>query len=381
MKKLKFILIICLSLLLFTSCNDTSSTDNKKYSITFEENGGTVVEDIIDIEKGSTVTLPNVTRTGYIFEGWYTSKSFIKGTEITNETAIGKDIKVYAKWKALSYKVTIDLDGGSMDSKYTDGVNNISYGVEMTLPMPKKEGYLFQGWYLNDVLFDGVLTITEDIKITTKWIDISTLEEFYKLNLDLDGGALYKYNNKEELMEEFFADYSKFIRRTTDSTNFWNYSYESIIGFFSNDEYYEKWNFLIEYLSTTARVENQQYIKKLNDTSNLSYSELDMIRTIIRNEILAFFLNTERVVSGWGSMISGNYAQKELQDGYIKYCEVAAPTEYETGVGLELKEPLKEGYIFLGWYDNADFTGNTYTEVGSNEYGDKTFYALWGKVE
>lgn len=381
MKKIKILLFICLSLLMFTSCGETTNNENKKYSVTFEENGGTLVDDIYDIEKGATVTLPNITRIGYIFEGWYTSKSFIKGTEITNNTNIGKDIKVYAKWKALSFKVNIDLDGGSMDSEYTNGVNNISYGVEITLPMPKKQGYLFQGWYLNDVSFNGTLTVTEDVKITTKWIDISTLEASYKLSLNLNGGALYKYNSKEELMEDFFNDFSKYIKRKTDSTNFWNYSYDSIIGFFTTKEYHDKWSFLVEYLSTTARVENREYLKKLNNSSNLSYNELDMIRTIIRNEILAFFLNTERVVSGWGSMISGNYALKELQDGYIKYCQIDVPTEYETGVGITLKEPIKEGYIFLGWYDNSEFANDVYTEVGVNEYGDKTFYALWGKVE
>ena len=151
--------------------------------------------------------------------------------------------------------------------------------------------------------------------------------------------------------------------------------------FFKNQEYREKWLFLVEYLSTTAREGNREYLVKLIKDETLNRDESEMVRTIVRNEILAFFLNTERVVSGWGSMVSGNYAQKELQDGYIKYCQIETPKEYITGEGIILKEPIKEGYIFLGWYDNDKFEGPTYTEVGSNEYGNKTFYALWGKVE
>jgi uncharacterized repeat protein (TIGR02543 family) len=151
--------------------------------------------------------------------------------------------------------------------------------------------------------------------------------------------------------------------------------------FFKNPEYREKWLFLVEYLSTTAREGNREYLVKLIKDETLNRDESEMVRTIVRNEILAFFLNTERVVSGWGSMVSGNYAQKELQDGYIKYCQIETPKEYITGEGIVLKEPIKEGYIFLGWYDNDKFEGPTYTEVGSNEYGNKTFYALWGKVE
>lgn len=381
MKKLKFILIICLSLLMFTSCGKTNNVENKKYSITFEENGGTQVEDIYDIEKGSTVVLPSITRIGYTFEGWYTSKIFINGTEITNNTAIGKDIKVYAKWKALSYKININLDGGTMDSKYTDGNNNINYGVEISLPMPTKEGYLFENWFLDGKTFDGKLTVTGDANISAKWIDINTLQPSYKMTLHLDGGALYKYNSKEKLMEEFLDDFSSFIKRKTDSTNFWNYSYESIIGFFNDKQYRTKWMFLVEYLSTTAREENREFLKKIKDASNISYNELDVIRAVVRNEILAFFLNTERVVPGWGALVSGNYAKKELQDGYVNYCKIDAPSEYITGQGIELPEPLKEGYIFLGWYDNAEFTGNVCTEIMSNQYGDFDFYALWGKVE
>jgi uncharacterized repeat protein (TIGR02543 family) len=119
----------------------------------------------------------------------------------------------------------------------------------------------------------------------------------------------------------------------------------------------------------------------MENSSNLNYNELDTIRAVVRNEILAFFLNTERVVPGWGALVSGNYAKKELQNGYINYCEVEAPTEYTTGKGISLQEPLKEGYIFLGWYDNPSFTGDVYTEIMSNQYGDFDFYALWGKVE
>lgn len=384
MKKIKILLTVLLSLVIFTSCGNTSEDVEKKYSITFEENGGTEVSDIYDIKKGGTVSLPSVVRTGYTFEGWYTSKKFISGTEITDSTPIGKDIKVYAKWKALTFGVNISLDGGSMDSKYLDGHNNINYGVEVNLPTPKKSGYLFQGWFLDGTPFDGNFIVDKNVNITTKWIDLSTLDATYSLSLNLDGGSLYKYNTKEELMEEFFADFSKFIKTKVDSTNFWNHSYNSIIGehgFFGNKEYFNKWSFFIEYLSTTAREENRIHITKLLNGENLDYSQREMTRTVIRNEILAFFLNTERVVPGWGSLISANYANEELQNGYLEYCKIDAPAEYVTGEGISLKEPIKEGYVFLGWYSNSDFTGDIYTEVGMNEYGERTFYALWGRVE
>ncbi|MBQ8293052.1 MAG: InlB B-repeat-containing protein [Bacilli bacterium] len=384
MKKLRILLCIMIALITFTGCTPDSSEVEKKYSVTFVENGGPDVEDIKDIEKGSTVNLPNIEKTGYVFKGWFTSKKFISGTEVTSDTKIGKDITVYAKWEALKYNISIDLAGGKMESVYQDGKNLVDYGTEFELPMPTKEGYLFEGWYINNQLIEETIVINQDLDIVSKWIDISTLKASYNLTLNLDGGSLYLYNSKEELMEEFFADYSSFVGRSVDSTNFWDISYRSISGhngFFGESIYREKWLFFVEYLSTTARPENQSYLKLLVESASYDRGYEEMVRTVTRNEILAFFLNTERVVPGWGSMISGNYAKEELQTGYLAYCKIDTPTSYVTGVGIELKEPIKEGYVFLGWYANSDFGGKTYTSVTLNEYGDKSFYALWGRVE
>lgn len=38
---------------------------------------------------------------------------------------------------------------------------------------------------------------------------------------------------------------------------------------------------------------------------------------------------------------------------------------------------MKEGYDFLGWYDNSSLTGNSISSIGTNEEGDKYFYAKW----
>lgn len=45
-----------------------------------------------------------------------------------------------------------------------------------------------------------------------------------------------------------------------------------------------------------------------------------------------------------------------------------------------LEEPTKEGYVFLGWYDNVNFQGSPYTTLGD---GDKSIklYAKWEGIE
>ena len=85
-------------------------------------------------------------------------------------------------------------------------------------------------------------------------------------------------------------------------------------GFFFNKSYLEKWGFLLEYLASTAREENKEYILDVFNGDNLNWDNYDRIVSVVRNEILAFFLNTERAVPGWGEIVSANYAKEELEE-------------------------------------------------------------------
>ena len=382
MKKLSVIFLVMFFIL--TGCNSAVSEEEKLYSVKFEENGGIEVEDILNIKKGSTVTLPDASKTGYVFKGWYTSNKFISGTKVTNETPIGKNITVYAKWEATPFNLNINLDGGILKSGYYSGNNFVNYGSQIELGTPTKTGYLFEGWFMDGIEFDGNLTITKDTYVTAKWIDINTLEREYKMTFNLDGGSFYTYSSKEELIESFYADFSYFTNRSVNSTNFWDQSYSRIIGdrgFFSRESNLEKWGFLLKYLSTTASPECSSYILEVFKGDDLNWNLYDEIVASVRNEILAFFLETERVVPGWDIIKSADYTQKELQKGYLEYIKEEAPKSYDTGAGYVLPIPIKDGYIFLGWYDNENFEGSAYESVDVNDYGDKEFYALWGLAE
>lgn len=50
----------------------------------------------------------------------------------------------------------------------------------------------------------------------------------------------------------------------------------------------------------------------------------------------------------------------------------------EEGKDYELPTPSKNGYKFLGWYDNANYEGNPITTVTASK--DMKFYAKWGKL-
>ena len=44
---------------------------------------------------------------------------------------------------------------------------------------------------------------------------------------------------------------------------------------------------------------------------------------------------------------------------------------------ITLNDPMKEGYTFLGWYDNNMFEGSSVTHIEKGSIGDITFYAKW----
>jgi uncharacterized repeat protein (TIGR02543 family) len=73
----------------------------KSYTATFNVNGGgTVSPATITKSYGSQLgTLPTVSRTGYIFKGWYTAAS--GGTKISTTTILTDNVTYYAQWEEI----------------------------------------------------------------------------------------------------------------------------------------------------------------------------------------------------------------------------------------------------------------------------------------
>lgn len=113
------------------------------YLITFNPNGGTLLNDTVLAEKRSNLsTLPVPTRVGYTFEGWYTTSTFTK--KVTTSTVIRASVTYYAKWVAEGVTVSFDPMGGR--TQYETLVVEKGNALEL-LPEAEKEGFVFDGWY------------------------------------------------------------------------------------------------------------------------------------------------------------------------------------------------------------------------------------------
>lgn len=86
-------------------------------SVSFDENGGSAVEDATGLAYGDKVTAPAVTRDGYTLDGWYNGE-----TKWDFSTGVNADLTLTAKWTLNKPTVTLSADK-----------NNVTYGTKITL--------------------------------------------------------------------------------------------------------------------------------------------------------------------------------------------------------------------------------------------------------
>jgi uncharacterized repeat protein (TIGR02543 family) len=83
------------------------------------------------------------TRIGYGFDGWYYDSGLTQ--EVTWPLKLENDRTLYAKWTAIEYTITYELDGG------INGANPGTFTITdlpVTLEDATKELNTFGGWYL-----------------------------------------------------------------------------------------------------------------------------------------------------------------------------------------------------------------------------------------
>lgn len=153
------------------------------FAINYVLDGGTNSENNPNeyVPEKLPLLLENPTKSGYKFVGWYDNENFI-GEAITEISAgIMGDVTLYAKWNALDYRISYELNGG------TNAENPDGYDVSdlpVSLHAPSRTGYIFKGWYMgeNRVLAIPVGT-TGNVVVSAKWEPIT-----YTIDFDTNGG-------------------------------------------------------------------------------------------------------------------------------------------------------------------------------------------------
>lgn len=130
--------------------------------VTFNANGGSCEATTWDYTMGSKYGyLPNATRSGYIFDGWWTAAN--GGSKVTASSSVtGYPTRtLYAHWISETLWVTFNANGGSCSTGSKSYTIGNTYG---TLPTATKTGFMFTGWWTS---VSGGTQITGSTKVTT----------------------------------------------------------------------------------------------------------------------------------------------------------------------------------------------------------------------
>ena len=261
---------------------------------------------------------------------------------------------------------------------------------EVTLVAPHKTGYIFDGWYDNAEFTGSPVTKVNASTTGTlyaKWVLDGIVYE-------LNGGVWNKYGwtSKKDMYDAFLADWKAYSGSTKTSVtyeeqlgagnskngipavmygndangNSWK---SKLLTFFTDANYSAKWGWLATYLDVVAAT---QY-KKMNAANG------PKIQPSTNGDALAYSLGN---FFGEDNYYTTNYIDAVDFTGEEAHLAAFQSTWGQTFPNPEhpteevtLHTPFKEGYKFLGWYDNEACTGTPITTVNASTTG--TLYAKW----
>lgn len=117
-------------------------------TVTFNMTGGSTLLPSITAPAESSITLPEPTRSGYTFTGWYlsisgTMKAGGAGDSYTIPNTVGATMELFARWVPGGVTVIYNANGGVVSPPEV----TVTTGSSITLPVPTRSGYVFTGWF------------------------------------------------------------------------------------------------------------------------------------------------------------------------------------------------------------------------------------------
>jgi uncharacterized repeat protein (TIGR02543 family) len=188
---MKKILYALFASLLLAACVPTSSFSSSlsvatnQVTVTFDSKGGTSINPIV-VNKGEFIDIPLPTKTGYTFEGWYTSIN--NGVTLDQKwnfftSPININLTLFANWNINQYTITFNVNGGTSVQPLIE-----NFETNLDMPITSRTGHSFSGWYLDanlTQLFTMSTMPAENITLNAKW----TINQ-YTITFESNGGTL-----------------------------------------------------------------------------------------------------------------------------------------------------------------------------------------------
>ena len=371
---------------------------NNSYVVTLNPNEGVIRSDNVgSYVYGSTVELPtDIVRVGYTFNGWFANPSYL-GSQVQAISATDYgDKEFWAKWTVNDYKVTLNTNGGTITSGEID---SYIYGVGATLPTAKnfvKTGATFGGWYADEEFSSSLVVsipVNEigDKEFWAKWTDID-----YTITYNVNEG---QFDETPTSTYTYGGDTVVLLTPTRDGYEFggW-FTNSSYIGSpvdyvlpveTGNKKFWAKWNvnsYTITYNVDGGTINNGKVTKYIYGTTVILPVDVTKIGYTFDGWYTDDQFTDEPVLT----ILSTDLGDKTF---YAKFTvntynvilvtnEGTINSEYSTSYnyGEDVTLPsnvTKEGYTFAGWFDNSNGDGTAYTNISANDFGNKTFWAIW----
>jgi len=129
------------------------------------------------------ISIPMPARVGYGFDGWYTATT--GGTKYADSYIVTGDFTLYAQWKINEYTVTLDGNNGAVTPASLTATHGQTL-TELSLPMPTREGYDFDGWFsaaTGGIKYADNYVVTGDVTLYAQW-------KRYTITLNANGGSV-----------------------------------------------------------------------------------------------------------------------------------------------------------------------------------------------
>lgn len=164
------------------------------YRVTYNLNGGknSKQNKTSYTINSSPIYLEDPTKTGYIFEGWYTDPKCSSGQLAAINPASLKNYTLYAKWTPIKYKLVLNSQGSTV-TRYA----NCKYGTDYTIQPHSftRKGYTLSNWNTkadgkgkkySDTAKVKNLTTKDGATVTlyAQWVKTK-----YKITYNLNGGS------------------------------------------------------------------------------------------------------------------------------------------------------------------------------------------------
>lgn len=308
----------------------TNKFNAKNYNIKLDGSGGTYNTNAIIVKNGET-TLPIPTKNGYTFLGYSSTEN--GNVDISNNVKnidVINNKMIYAKYKAKSYSITYNTNGGTINNQKT----NYTIEENYSLPTPTKTGYTFSGW-------TGSNGNTPQKSVTIP--KGSTGDKSYSANW-----------NVKSYTTKFETNKGGTITNTSDLINFGGTKNITVTP---NNGYYLSSFSCTNGYTTNAQVGSD---KTSTQTITISNNNKDLASTCT-----ATFTPVTYTIS---YNVNGGNAINN-----ITYT-VESPT-------FTLPTPTRRVHNFTGWTGSNGNTPQTSVTIPQGSTGNKSFTANWSKFD